>query len=97
MPNSVDWLDRTVILKITESDGVINSLPLDLLTFECITRAANGYVSESFYANEIRRIRTFLGQLAEHSREDQMQITIFTRDQLQNVSLDMNVIQVGGE
>jgi hypothetical protein len=97
MPKSVDWLDRTVILKITEQDGVINSLPLDLLTFECITRAANGYVSESFYANEIRRIRTFLGQLAEHSREDQMQITIFTRDQLQNVSLDMNVIQVGGE
>jgi hypothetical protein len=96
MPSSVDWLDRTVMLGISESQNISRTLALDLLSFECISRAASGYVSEAFYANEIRRIRTFLGQLAESTKEDDSQITIFMRDQLQNVALDMGVIQVGG-
>jgi hypothetical protein len=75
----------------------LRDLPLDLLSFECVARAASGYVSEDFYANEIRRIRMFLGQLAERAREESAQITIFMRGQLQNVSLDEDVIQVGGE
>lgn len=97
LPRSVDWIDRSVILRIDERLGVLKDLPLDLLSFECIARAASGYVSESFYANEIRRVRTFLGQLAERANEDSAQITVFMRGQLQHVSLDQGVIQVGGE
>jgi hypothetical protein len=97
MPRSVDWIDRSVILRVDERLGVLKDLPLDLLSFECVARAASGYVSEEFYANEIRRVRTFLGQLAEGATEDSAQITVFMRGQLQNVSLDQGVIQVGGE
>jgi hypothetical protein len=97
MPKSVDWIDRAVILRIDEGPGDPNDLPLDLLSFESVARAASGYVSEDFYANEIRRVRTFLGQLAESGREDGAQITIFMRGRLQNVSLDQGVIQVGGD
>lgn len=97
VPLSVDWIDRTVILQIDERLGELKTLSLDLLSLECVARAASGYVSEDFYANEIRHARTFLGQLAERGRNDAAQISIFMRGQLQNVSLDMGVIQVGGE
>jgi hypothetical protein len=97
LPLSVDWIDRTVILQIDERLGELKNLSLDLLSFECVARAASGYVSEDFYANEIRHVRTFLGQLAEQGRNEAAQISIFMRGQLQNVSLDMGVIQVGGE
>jgi hypothetical protein len=97
MPKSVDWIDRAVILQIDEGSNALRDLPLDLLSFECVTRAASGYVSEDFYANEIRRVRTFLGQLAEDGRGEGAQISVFMHGRLQNVSLDMDVIQVGGE
>jgi hypothetical protein len=96
-PKSVDWIDRAVILQIEEGSSDLRDLPLDLLSFECVTRAASGYVSEDFYANEIRRVRTFLGQLAEDGRGEGAQIAVFMHGRLQNVSLDMDVIQVGGE
>jgi hypothetical protein len=97
MPKSVDWIDRAVILQIEEGPNSVRDLPLDLLSFECVTRAASGYVSEDFYGNEIRRVRTFLGQLAEDGRGEGAQIAVFMRGRLQNVSLDMDFIQVGGE
>ena len=98
IPKAVDWIDRAVVLRIDEGLGRLRELPLDLLSFECITRAASGHVSEEFYANEIRQVRTFLGQLAEGgASDDAAQIMIFMRGQIQNVSLDMGVIQVGGE
>lgn len=97
LPLSVDWIDRSVILRVDERLGTLKDFPLDLLSFECIGRAASGYVNEEFYANEIRRVRTFLGQLAESATEESAQISVFMRGQLQNVSLDQGVIQVGGE
>ena len=97
LPRSVDWIDRSVVLRIIERNIPPKDIQLDLLSFECIARAASGYVSEFFYANEIRRLRTFLGQLAEETADDAAQITVFMRGQLQNVSLDQGVIQVGGD
>jgi len=97
LPNSVDWIDRSVVLRIVERKKATKDLQLDLLSFECIARAASGYVNEDFYSNEIRRVRTFLGQIAEEASEDIAQITVFMRGQLQNVSIDQGVIQVGGE
>lgn len=98
MPKAVDWIDRAVVLRIDEGLGRLRELPLDLLSFECISRAASGHVSEDFYANEIRQVRTFLGQLAEGGQiDDSAQIMVFMQGKIQNVSLDMGVIQVGGE
>lgn len=96
LPKSVDWIDRSVILRVDERLGAFRDLPLDLLSFECVARAASGYVSEEFYANEIRRVRTFLGQLAEAVDEQTGQIAVFMKGQIQHVSLDQGVIQVGG-
>ena len=67
---SVDWIDRTVVLRVKDQDGSHTDLRLDLLSFECVTKSASGYVSADFYANEIRRIRTFLGRLASQGRVD---------------------------
>jgi hypothetical protein len=96
LPNSVDWIDRSVILRVDERRGVFRDLPLDLLSFECVARAASGYISEEFYANEMRRVRTFLGRLAESADSDTGQIAVFMNGQIQHVSLDQGVIQVGG-
>lgn len=97
LPRSVDWIDRAVILQIDDGRGKRDDLPLDLLSFECVARAASGYVSEDFYANEIRRVRAYLGRLAESGRSSGAEITVFMSGRLQNVSLDMGVIQVGGQ
>jgi len=93
---SVDWIDRTVVVRVQERDGDITDIGLDLLSFECVTRSASGYVSEDFYAHEIRRIRTFLGKLAAHGRIDGREIMLFMDGRVQSVSIDMGVIQVGG-
>lgn len=97
LPHSVDWIDRNVVFRVDERLNQVRDLSLDLLSFECVGRAASGYVSEEFYANEIRRVRTFLGQLAESGRGENAQIAIFMQGKLQNVSLDEDVIQVGGQ
>jgi hypothetical protein len=95
--DSVDWIDRTVVVRVVERDGeTTTDLGLDLLSFECVTRSASGYVSEDFYANEIRRIRVFLGRLTSQGKTDSSDITLFMDGKIQSISIDMGVIQVGG-
>ena len=94
--NSVDWIDRSILLRIHTESTEYRELPLNLFTFECIGRAALGYVSEDFYLNELRKIRTFLGQLAEDRSIDSSRIDVFTQGKIEQVSLDEGVIQVGG-
>lgn len=96
LSSSVDWIDRAVILRASEHDGTHTDIALDLLAFECVTRSAAGYVPEEFYSREIRRIRTFLGRLSALGRGDSGEIALFMAGRVQNVSIDMNVIQVGG-
>jgi len=93
---SVDWIDRTVVVRVQERDGRNIDIGLDLLSFECITRSASGYVSEDFYAQEIRRIRAFLGRLAAQDNVANSEIQLFMDGKVQSVSIDMGVIQVGG-
>lgn len=96
LPASVDWIDRSVIMRFDDGD-THRDLSLDLLTFECIARSSSGYVSEAFYALAMRRIRTFLGQMAEQAHDaDRSQISLFMGGRIHNVSIDMDVIQVGG-
>lgn len=96
LASSVDWIDRTVVLRIDERGMAASDIALDLLSFECIARSASGYVSEDFYAHQIRRLRTFLGRLAERGRADDGQISLFMNGKVQSVSIDLGVIQVGG-
>lgn len=94
--DSVDWSDRSVVVRVQEPDGAHTDIALDLLSFECIARSAAGYVPEDFYSHEIRRVRAFLGRLASRGRSDSGEIALFMKGSVQNVSIDMGVIQVGG-
>jgi hypothetical protein len=96
-PRSVDWIDRNIVLRISETGAQARDLSINLFAFECIGRAARGYISEAFYANELRKIRSFLGNLAEDRVSDPTRIDVFTSGKIQQVSLDQGVIQVGGE
>jgi hypothetical protein len=93
---SVDWIDRTVVVRFQERGGTSIDIGLDLLSFECVARSASGYVSEDFYAHEIRRIRAFLGRLAAQDSIVDSGIQLFMNGKVQSVSIDMGVIQVGG-
>lgn len=93
---SVDWIDRTVVIRVAEADRSHTDIALDLLAYECVSRAAAGYVPEEFYAREIRRIRAFLGRLAMRGRSEEGEIVLFMKGHMHNVSIDMQVIQVGG-
>lgn len=93
--NSVDWIDRSVIVRVKNKQNTFTDIALDLLSFECVARSASGYIPEDFYSHEIRRIRTFLGKLASEGEVDG-EISLFMKGRVQNVSIDMNVIQVAG-
>lgn len=93
---SVDWIDRTIVIRVQENGQQPIDIALDLLAFECVTRSASGYVSEEFYSHEIRRIRSFLGRLAALGKSEGGEISLFMKGRVHNVSIDMDVIQVGG-
>jgi hypothetical protein len=93
---SVDWIDRFIVLRVEDASGDLADLQLDLLAFECLARAASGLVSEDFYASQLRRVRSFLGTLADRGKAGEPQVSLFINGAVQNVSLDMGVVQVGG-
>lgn len=94
--DSVDWIDRFIVLRVKDHLGACADLQLDLLAFECVSRAASGFVSEDFYASQLRRVRSFLGSLADRGKSTASQVSLFVGGSVQNVSLDMELIQVGG-
>lgn len=96
LPNTVDWIDRHLVLRVTDDDATSHDLLLDLTIFDCIVRAAGGYVAEQFYAHDIRRISSFLGKLAESRKRTDERITLFLQGRRHSVSLDEGLIQVGG-
>ena len=63
--DSVEWLDRSVLLVHRPSREVL--LSLDLSTFEFVMNAANGVVMREFHSPERRRI---LRALARHAEQD---------------------------
>lgn len=96
MSNAVDWIDRHVCLQVHSEDGGRRDFFLDLLAFDMISRASGGYVPESFYAHDIRRIMNYLAQLTEESSRRDAEIKFFLKGEVQSVAIDENVIQVGG-
>ena len=96
MTNAVDWLDRHIVLRIMESNQKHSDFPLNLMMFDCATRAAGGYVAEEFYAHDVRRITNFLGRIAERGSGTDDEVSLFLHGRMHSVAIDNGVIQVGG-
>jgi hypothetical protein len=94
---AVDWIERYVVLRVTGANGSFIDLDMNLMAFDCICRAARGFVSEDFYAHDARRIRAFLAKLAEIEAEQSEEILLFLHGRLRTVSLDGGVVQVSGD
>jgi hypothetical protein len=96
MTNAVDWLDRHIVLRIKESNERHADFSLNLMMFDCATRAAGGYVAEEFYAHDVRRITNFLGRIAERGIGTDDEVSLFLHGRMHSVAIDNGVIQVGG-
>ena len=93
---SVDWIDRYICLRIQDVTGRNRDFPLDLLTFNTICVAADGFISEGFFTHDLRRIKNFLARLCESDPTKQSDIKVIVDGEIQSVSIDVGVIQVGG-
>lgn len=96
MHNALDWIDRHICLRVVSDDGNKEDFPLDLMMFDSISRASGGYIAESFYAHDIRKIMNFLARLTEKGARSEEDISLFLNGEIQSVSIDEGVIQVGG-
>ncbi len=95
LKRSVDWIDRHVVLRIVDQVGVPHDLLLDLMTFDCILRAAAGHVPTKFYEHDIRRVTSFLGRIAQTVQTSSDQIILMREGRSQTISIDGSTIQVG--
>jgi hypothetical protein len=96
MHNALDWIDRHICLRVISDDESQEDFPLDLMMFDSISRASGGYIAESFYAHDIRKIMNFLARLTEKGTQSEGDISLFLDGEIQSVSIDEGVIQVGG-
>ncbi len=92
---SVDWIDRHVVLRIVDQQSQPDDLLLDLMTFDCILRAAAGHVPTKFYEHDIRRVASFLGRIAQSAESGTDQINLIRDGRSQTISIDGSTIQVG--
>lgn len=96
MHNALDWIDRHICLRVTSDNGDNEDFPLDLMMFDSISSASGGYIAESFYAHDIRKVMNFLARLTEKGTQVEGDISLFLDGEIHNVSIDEGVIQVGG-
>jgi hypothetical protein len=92
--SSVNWIDRHIIVRFKNSNDDYDDLVLDLMAFECVFKAASGYVAEEFYAHDLKRIRNFLAKIAGKNKRGDDQISLFMSGTIHSISLDENIIQV---
>lgn len=95
MTQAVDWIDRHIVIRIFESDGSFRDLNINLMLFDFLMRAAEGYVGSKFYAHDIRKITNYLGCLAEIVSNSDQEINLFKDGGTYSISIDDGVIQVG--
>ncbi len=100
-PNSisktVNWLEREIIIQISMPGNDKISYSLDLMGFDYLMRAGMGYISQAFYAHDIRRVLNFLGRLAENGNTSNDGIEAIIDGKVFTVSVEEgNVIQASG-
>ncbi|WP_153039247.1 hypothetical protein [Microbulbifer sp. Q7] len=94
LKKSVDWIDRHVVLRVVDQQGDSHDLLLDMMTFDCILRAAAGHVPTKFYEHDIRRVTSFLGRIAQSAHTNSDQISLVRNGRTQTISIDGSTIQV---
>ncbi|MEW9921830.1 hypothetical protein AB2B41_19660 [Marimonas sp. MJW-29] len=93
--SSVDWIDRHVVLRVIDKQDDAHDLLMDLMTFDCILRAAAGHVPTKFYEHDIRRVASFLGRIAQSAQASSDQINLIRDGLSSTISIDGTTIQVG--
>lgn len=84
---SVDWVERGVVVQIAERSRVLD---LDLVRFECVMRAGGGVAQREFFGPEIRHTLAELATLVESSYEEESyQIELLVGSDLMAVQLDV--------
>jgi hypothetical protein len=86
-PDSLDWIERTVVFEITD-DGAVFPVELDLLRFEYVLRAGEGLDARSFFEAEARRIGAELAPLAQKVQDDD-QIVVLREGRLERLLIDV--------
>ena len=93
---SVDWIDRYICLRIKDTEGRDRDFSLDLLTFNTICVAADGFISQGFFTHDLRRVKNYLARLCESNPQKHSDIRVIVDGKPHSVSIDNSVIQVGG-
>lgn len=92
---SVDWIDRHIVMRIEGEEDFSSDIFVDLMLFDCLTRAGFGYVAEKFYAHDLRKIDRFLESFAENLNARDQDLQLFLYDKMYSVGIDDGVISVG--
>ena len=64
------------------------------MAFECVLKAAAGYIAEEFYSHDLKRIRNFLAKIAGKNERNEDQISLFMAGTIHSISIDEKIIQV---
>lgn len=94
LQHAVNWQERYIVLRISGKDDHVD-FPMDLILFNCVMSAGRGFTAEGFYGHDIRKIRNFLGRLAESGGESGEDIQLWFKGSPRSVTIDDGMIQVG--
>ena len=95
LPRAVDWVSRTVVLRISTDQGLV-SIPLDLLKFELLFRWAAGLSSRIQHESEIRSLSGFLAALVPNGSPEH-DIDVLVNGERRTLTIDVGeVIKSGG-
>jgi len=92
---SVNWIDRHIVMRIEGGEGFSSDIFIDLMLFDCLTRAGFGYVAEQFYAHDLRKVDRFIEAFAENLNAKDQDLQLFLHDTMYSVGIDDGVISIG--
>lgn len=85
---SVDWLERKVVLRV--GDSADEALELDLRQFEFIARAAEGIAFRYFHGADVRRVSSRLALALQRREMSEERITVMDAGAPKTVSIDVD-------
>jgi hypothetical protein len=85
---SVDWLDRRVVVVI--GDGSESYLDLGLVDFEFLMRADQGLALSAFFEGTVRRLRAGLARVADETATSGRLIRVAMEGEVKGVEIDVD-------